>query len=257
MSGDPVHVERTIGTPADRFALEHAHYVEDLDHWRAIAREAGGDVLDLGAATGRVSLALARDGAHVTAVDHDPGMIERIALATTRERDLAGSVDAVVGDLRTLDLGRTFPAAILPMNTLQAFVAPEDRRAVLRTVRAHLAPGGLFAFDVVVADLAALADHVGEIIPGGVHRDPSGATLRHGARFDAVHPDTGTVRFTILIDEGGTRYEREHEVHLFSPSELMELLAEAGLRVLAVHGDFDGAPLDDMSERQIYRCEAA
>lgn len=257
MSDDAVRVERTTGTPAGRFALEHAHYAEDLDHWRAIARDAGGEVLDLGAATGRVTLALARDGHHVTAVDHDPGMIDQIILATRIERDLAGHVDAVVADLRTLDLGRRYPAAILPMNTLQAFVAPDDRRAVLRNVRGHLEPGGLFAFDVVMADLAALTDIVGEVIPGVVHHDPSGVTLRHGARFEDVDPGTGTVRFTILIDDGGTRYEREHEVHLFSPSELVELLAEADLRVLAVHGDFDGAPLDDMSERQVYRCEAA
>ncbi len=256
MSGDAVRVERTIGTPADRFALEHAHYVEDIDHWRAIARDAGGEVLDLAAATGRVALALARDGHHVTAVDHDPAMIEQIVLATTVERDLPGHVDAVVADLRTLELGRTFPAAVLPMNTLQAFVAPEDRRAVLRNVRAHLEPAGLFAFDVVMADLPALADIVGDIIPGVVHHDPSGVTLRHAARFDSVDTETGTVRFTILIDDGDTRYEREHEVHLFAPSELVEILAESDLHVLAAHGDFDGAPLDETSERQIYRCEA-
>lgn len=257
MSADAVRVERTTGTPAERFALEHAHYVEDLDHWRSIARDAGGEVLDLGAATGRVALTLARDGHHVTAVDHDPEMIDQIVLATTVERDLPGHVDAVVADLRTLDLGRRFPAAILPMNTLQAFVAPEDRRAVLRNVRAHLEPGGLFAFDVIMADLPSLVGLIGQVIPGVVHHDPSGVTLHHAARFDAVDPETGTVRFTILVDDGEARYEREHEVHLFSPSELVELLADADLHVLAVHGDFEGAPLDEMSERQIYRCEAA
>lgn len=257
MKGDPGRVERTVGTPAGRFTLEHAHYDEDLDYWRSIARDSGGEVLDLGAATGRVALALARDGCHVTAVDIDPGMAEQITLATTVERDLAGSVDVHVADLRALDLGRRYDAAILPMNTLQAFVDPDDRRAVLRAVRDHVTPGGLFAFDVVMADLDALEEHIGEILPGVVHHDASGTTLRHGARFESVDVSTGTVRFTILIDEGTTRYEREHEVHLFQPSELVELLAESGFRVLAVHGDFDGAPLDETSERQIYRCEAA
>lgn len=256
MTDEPDRVERTVGTPADRFTLEHAHYDEDLDHWRSVARDAGGDVLDLGAATGRVALALARDGHHVTAVDHDPAMAEQIALAVAVERDLAGRVDVVAADLRTLDLGRRFGAAVLPMNTLQAFVDPDDRRAVLRAIHDHVVTGGLFCFDVVMADLDVLADHLGEVIPGVVHHDPSGVSLSHGARFDAVDPTTGTVRFTLLVDEGTTRYERAHEVHLFAPSELVELLDEAGFGVLAVHGDFAGAPLDDSSERQVYRCEA-
>lgn len=256
MTTEPEQVVRTVGTPADRFAREHAHYTEDLDYWRQIAQAAAGDVLDLGAAAGRVSTALAREGHRVTAVDVDPEMVAAITATVAATPDLPGTVDARVGDLRTLDLGRRYGAAILPMNTLQAFVAPDDRRAVLRAVRRHLAPGGLFAFDVVVADLSALIDHLGEVLPGEVTHDASGAVLRHAARFDAVDPETGTVRFTLLIDEGTTRYEREHEVHLFTPSELVDLLADAGFAVLAVHGDFTGSALDESSERQVYRCEA-
>ena len=45
------------------FALEHAHYTRDIPFWRAAAARLGSPVLDLGCATGRVALPLARDGA--------------------------------------------------------------------------------------------------------------------------------------------------------------------------------------------------
>jgi SAM-dependent methyltransferase len=60
------------GTPADRFAIEHAHYREDLAMWALLADGVDGPILDLGAAAGRVSLHLASLGHRVVAVDSDP-----------------------------------------------------------------------------------------------------------------------------------------------------------------------------------------
>ena len=47
----------------------------DVDWYRRKARESGGPVLELGVGTGRVALALARDGAEVVALDSHPGML--------------------------------------------------------------------------------------------------------------------------------------------------------------------------------------
>ena len=60
---------------ARRFALEHAHYVQDIPYWRAAAARCGSPVLDLGAATGRVAIPLARDGHEVWALDRSGAML--------------------------------------------------------------------------------------------------------------------------------------------------------------------------------------
>lgn len=248
------------GTPAARFAIEHAHYTEDLPFWRGLAREVGSPVLDLGAAAGRVALVLAGDGHDVVAVDHDPAMLAEINAAADAVRDATGAIETVVADLRALDLTqRRFPLVIMPMNTLQAFHDRDDHRAVLRRAREHVSPGGAFAFDVIMPDLTALAGLVGDELPGEVFAAPGGETLHHRSRYDAVDPDGGTVSFTTVIDERHparppVRYTRHHTVHLFSPSELWELLAAAGFTVDAVFGDFAGSPLSPDSERQVYRC---
>ncbi len=253
------------GTPPERFRIEHAHYVEDLPFWRALAAEVGGPVLDLGAAVGRVTLPLARDGHRVWALDADPGMLRQLQERLGGETaDVVRRVRTVHADVRDFRLERTFPLVLMPMNTLQALLTPAEQLSCLRRVRAHLAPGGIFCFDVVLPDLEAIAATLGQVRPGVVWRDPEeGSTLRHSAWFDSVDPATGTVAFTTRIEDtpaGGppaATHLRPQTVHLFSPSELWELLADAGLEVLAVYGDFDGRPLAVGAERQVYRCTVA
>jgi SAM-dependent methyltransferase len=251
------------GTPAARFALEHAHYVEDIPFWRSVAADAAGPVLDLGAAVGRVAIPLARDGHAVWALDGSSDMLAALRDALGDEDDtVAARVHTVHADLRAFALDRTFPLAIMPMNTMQTLLTSEDQLACLRAVRDHLDPGGELVFDLVMPDLEAAAQAVGKVQQGVTWRDPAtGATLAHSAWYEAVDPATGTVSFTTRVDETGpdgrTRaYLRPQTVHLFTPTEVWELAVDAGLEVLAVFGDFDGRPLEPGSEHQIYRCGA-
>ena len=252
------------GTPPKRFALEHAHYDEDLPFWRSLAGEHGGPVLDLGAAVGRVAIPLARDGHEVCALDASPGMLAELERRLQLEiPDVGARVRCVHADLRDFSLGRTFPLALMPMNTLQALLTRTDQLACLRRIRAHLDPAGEFVFDVAVPDLDAIEAQLGAVAPGEVWHDAdSGVSLVHSARFDRVDRAAGNVAFTAQIDEiaadgGVTTHLRPHVVHLFPPTELWELLSDAGMEVRAVLGDFAGGPLEPGAERQIVRCAVA
>ena len=177
------------GTPPGRFALEHAHYTEDLPFWIALADEVGGPVLDLGSAVGRVTLALAQAGHDVLAVDGSPDMVQTLRTALAQEpADVGARVETTVCDFRLLDLGvRRFALALMPMNSLQALLTRDDHLACLTGVRRHLAPEGVFAFDVAVPDLESIAGALGTIQPGAEWIDPeTGVSLSHSAWFDSV-----------------------------------------------------------------------
>jgi SAM-dependent methyltransferase len=249
---------------ARRFMAEHAHYTEDLPFWRAAAARLGSPVLDLGAAAGRVALDLARAGHRVVALDRSVDMVAEIGrrlddeIGEVRER-----VTLVVGDLRTLDLGRRFPLVLVAMNTLQVLTEADDRLACLRGIAAHLSEGGELIFDVALPDVEEITSSMGVERAGGRFRDPiTDATLTHSAWYDRWEPASQTLGFTLRIEErtpGARPREtlRHHTVHLFSPQEIGDLVERAGLVHLAAIGDFDGSPIGPRSERQIHRCGPA
>ncbi len=249
---------------ARRFAAEHAHYTEDIAFWRAAALRLRGPVLDLGAAAGRVAIPLARDGAEVWALDRSPAMLAELRRRLAAEpAAVASRVHPVAGDLAHLDLPHRFRLVMVAMNTLQVLTEPADRVSCMAGVRRHLDAGGEFVFDVALPDVEEIVDSMGVERDGGVHTDPeTGAVLRHSAWYDRWDPGTHTLEFTLRIREtppqGPPREAlRHHRVHLFTPDELASLLAGAGLEQVEVLGDFDGSPLDDLSERQIHRCRVA
>jgi len=249
---------------ARRFALEHAHYDEDIAFWRAAARRLGSPVLDLGAATGRVAIPLARDGAEVWALDRSPAMLAELERRLRDEpEEVRRRVHPVRGDLEALALGRRFRLVLVAMNTLQALTDPAARLACLRGVREHLADEGELIFDVVLPDEEEIVATMGVSRPGGHHRDPaSGALLLHSAWYDRWDPATHTLDFTLRIEErpadgDASSVLRRHRVHLFTPDEIAELIARAGLEPVEAMGDFDGSPVDPESERQIHRCRRA
>jgi SAM-dependent methyltransferase len=125
--------------------LECGSYGDDLPLWRALASEADGPVLDVGAGTGRVTLDLAAAGAEMIALDSCAPLLEALAC---RADGLA--VETVVADAREFTLRRRVSLVLVPMQTLQLFGGPAGRAAFLHRALAHLQPGGLLA--------AALAD---------------------------------------------------------------------------------------------------
>lgn len=250
--------ETPAGEYARRFALEHAHYREDLRLWASLAERLGGPVLDMGAASGRVAVDLARRGHEVWAVDPSPEMRAELRAALAAEDPaVAGRVRVHEGRLERLDLGRRFPLVVVAMNTMQVLVDAGARRAGFATLAAHLAPGGRVAFDVAHVSALEAAAAVGLEVPIGEHRTDEGVRVDQTSWYEGVDARTMTARFAIRVVESrpGEAPElrvRRHEVHLYTPEEVRALAVRAGLAPVAAHGDFAGGPLEEDSDVQIH-----
>jgi len=117
--------------------LECGGYTADLGRWRRLARRHGDPVLDVGAGTGRVALALARAGHAVIALEREA------VLAAELARRAAGlAVEVRCADACAFSLPAPVPLCVVPMQTLHLL---EDRPAFLRCARAALRPGGILA----------------------------------------------------------------------------------------------------------------
>jgi SAM-dependent methyltransferase len=129
--------------------LECGGYDADLQLWRRLAASdkcsSDGPILEVGAGSGRVALDLAATGREVTALDLDRRLLDALS---SRAEGMA--VETVCADARTFELGRRdFALCLAPMQIVQLLGGEAGRIEFMRTVRAHLRPGGLLACAIV------------------------------------------------------------------------------------------------------------
>ena len=199
--------------------LECGAYGEDLPLWRALAGEAGGAVLDVGAGTGRVTLDLAAGGVAVVALDTDARLLEALA-----HRAAGLPVETVVADARGFTLGRRVSLVVVPMQTLQLLGGPDGRAAFLRCALDHLEPGGLVA--AALADAMDCFDEEHELPP-----PPDACAIgdvRYASQLVAVEDEGGraAIRRRREIVGPGERYESEDVVVQLDRVSAHEVAAE-------------------------------
>ena len=214
----------------------------------------GGPVLELACGTGRLTLPIARDGHEVVGLDSSRPMLAAAARKAAA-RGLRASF--VLGDMRDFALERRFGLIILSCNSLAHLTEMEDLRACLSAVRRHLAPGGIFAFDVVRPDLRALARPEGEVRRLDLGPNPASAVeAEEVAEYDPVRQVR--VSHWRLREAGGRRRVMAPlALRQFFPQELPLLLEACGLQLVERHGDFARNPLGAGSLNQICIARAA
>jgi len=196
---------------------EAASYIEALE--RAVQPPAE-TLLELGAGAGNnASYFKRRFRCTLTDLSED-------MLALSRE--LNPECEHLIGDMRTLRLGRTFDA-VMVHDSVMYMTTEEDLLAVVRTAFAHTRPGGaaVFAPDYVRETFRETTN----LIEGS-----RGTRSLRGIEW-AWDPDpaddTYRVEYAFLLREGDTvtPVHDRHVEGLFSRDTWRRLLAEAGYEV--------------------------
>ena len=208
--------------------VENGSYSADLDTWLRLAAEAEGPVLDLGAGTGRIALALAADGQEVTALESDPFLLDELG---RRARDRELSVARWLADARELTPIEGFALVIAPMQFMQILGGSAERGEVLRRVAACLRPGGAFAAAISNLDEAVAADDATPPLPDVGERR---GWVYSSLPLD-VRPEPGGVAVEWLrqvVSPAGELTEERYALKLDSltPGQLEEEAARHGLR---------------------------
>ncbi len=163
----------------------------DLPFYVQYARQQGSPILDIAAGAGRVTLALAREGFEVTALEKSPSMLaEMRKRLQTSPKEISQRVKVVEGDMTHFAIGRKYRLAIIPASFAHAMTT-DKQLATLTCIRKHLVPGGLFILDL----------HVGALLPEELKFEEPQATLPDGrivTRSGVIHTDM--VRQIMKVD---------------------------------------------------------
>jgi len=251
------------------YDYEYRRRRADVAFYRELAKKrlgSSGRILELGAGSGRVTIPLARAGYEVVAVDASKPMLAKLrARVAALPGSVARRITVVEGDLRRFEIPEgegperaQFPLAIAVFNVLEHLYTRVELDACLRCVREHLSPGGAFAFDVQMPDMAWLLRDPAKRWARTRFTDP---TTRRTMMYSTNHDydPVGQIALIRLYYEpidgkGPTRVVKLSQRKYF-PAELEALVAHSGLRVTERFGDFWGRPLTGTAESQVLVCE--
>ena len=225
-----------------------------LDHYLRVARECSGAVLELACGSGRLTIplaqALAEDTSRrVVGLDLAPAMLDAARLKAAAARV---DVQLVEGDMRTFTLARQFGMIFIAFNSLLHLTTNDALGECFARVRQHLAPNGVFAFDIFNPSIHSLA------------RAPDERTTQ--ARLPDAELGEIHVEATMNYDAATqVNYAAWHlsapgrpdyltiPLHLrcIFPQELPMLLAANGFRLESRFGDFGSEPFTSESPRQV------
>ena len=160
--------------------------------------------------------------------------------------------------MRTFDIERTFSLIFVARNSLLHLSEQNEFAAFFASVRRHLEPDGILAFDIFNPDLQLLARPSGERFhvmraTSPLHGEVTVETTNDYDRHSQVN------RATWFISTPEKRDAWVAPLHLRSifPQELLALIATNGFRLMRRDGDFVGGTFTSASANQVCQCQVA
>jgi SAM-dependent methyltransferase len=231
----------------------------DISFYLEEAKRSGGPVLELGCGTGRVSRVIARSEIEVVGVDASASMLE-IFQRHLKEEDagFAPRIQLCEGDLRTINLDRTFPLVILPFRVLQHMYTIKDQMKAFATIARHMDVQSTAIFDVFLPRFERVYGHIGET------DEQVEWTLENGERvvhtFVKDHVDKIEQSFEgrfIYHTYHGDKVVKEDTASIkmvcYTPPQLRLLCAMNGLEVIETFGSFARTLLDNDASDIIFK----
>ncbi len=235
------------------YDLIHAGHDDDIGLWASFAGRSERPTLEVGTGSGRIALALARDGYAVTGLDPSATM-----LARAREHAEAEGLAVTLLEARTQDAelpAEAFGFVLIPADVFLYCADGEEQQAVLRTLVAAMHFNAVLALDLPGPALWLDPTSNGQPILAWTGEGPDGVPLDvwhvHEDDLAAQERWLRVTYETTGADGLVRRASSEHRLRYVYPFEAEQIVTRAGLVVSGVYGDYDLGPLTNDSARMI------
>lgn len=213
---------------------------DNIKFFAKYALEAG-EIIDIGAGTGRIAIPLAEKGVKVICVEPSPAMRREFKKKLEHRRKLLSNIEIHDGEAESFGLGQTYPAAIMS-GCFDHLLDDRQRLGALKNVGRHLKSKGKLIFDLyrgLTGDRPLKA--AGKATIG---------TLEYN-RFVGAKLIPGNILEIRLVYETYSygqmvsRIEEKSLVGIIQREKLHHLLAVSGFEIVNEFGDYDLSPYKD------------
>ena len=221
----------------------------DVAFYSEIARETGGNVLEIGCGTGRVAFALLEGAAKVTGIDLSEGML---AIARRKATELPIEAQQrltfIQQDQSELALDERFNCILVTARCFQYLLTNELQVKTLEAIHRHIEPGGRLVLDLFDPRLDLVSQKEMPYWILNATHEPTGRRFVREVvrtRFDYLQQIRNDLwRYTEIGPNGEVlRQEiRERVVRWTYRWELRHLLKICGFSVEAEYSDFNRSP---------------
>jgi S-adenosylmethionine-dependent methyltransferase len=221
----------TSNLEGEHSRLERHQLEYDLT-WRYLIQylPSQGTILEVGAATGRYTIELARRGYRLTAVDMTAALLKKCREGLVTE-GLESQVRLIVADARNLSAvtEQGFDAVLL-MGPLYHLVMEADRKLALKEAYDRLRPGGIF-FSAFISRYGIMGDLI-KNVPAWIEEEEEVRSILENGK-DPIYPHVGFRGYFAQV------------------SEIAPLHEGLGFETLVVAGVEPGISADDESYNKL------
>jgi 2-polyprenyl-3-methyl-5-hydroxy-6-metoxy-1,4-benzoquinol methylase len=249
-SSEPSHYDKPI-----YYDALYGSEGSDVSFYLAQAIHTGGRVLDLACGTGRLTIPLAEVGLEVTGLDLSKQMLE---LAKEKAKFKQLKISFELADIRVFQLNEQFDYIFCGFNSAQHLYEEAEFRSFLRAVKCHLKPNGLFIFDIFNPNVSMLSRPAHEKNLVSTFADPKDGQEISLWEYPSYQSSKQLSRFHFqYFKNDRLLFEESLTLRNYFPLEIDVLLRNSGFNILKKYGNFNNAPFEDSSMKQIFICELA
>lgn len=229
----------------DRF-MDNVPYEEWTEYLGGLLAEYGvkdGLVLDLGCGTGMMTEALARRGYDMIGVDNSEDMLQ---IAMEKRAESGADILYLLQDMQAFELYGTVAAVVSICDSMNYLTEYKDLVSTLSLVNNYLDPGGIFIFDLNT--LYKYRDVIGD---STIAENRETCSFIWENSFDEEER-INEYDLTLFIEEENGLYRRFEETHYqkaYTPEEIRQAVAEAGMKLEVVYDAFTREEPKEDSQR--------
>lgn len=241
---------------ADIYDDVYSFVDNDIDFYRKQSDQLGGNILEIGCGTGRVTIPLLENGYDVTGVDSSTKMLAKFQ-SKIRKTGYNLPLKITNQDVRNLNLNEKFNLVIFPYRGFQSLLSVEDQIAALTSIKAHLTRSSRLIIDIFVPN-NELFDQKPDIVyhlkDSESGPDKNTRSLHHRTEFDLhnqlLHTQVSIseIQRSQLISK---RYANFTLRYLYT-DEARHLFEYCGFDIEEIAGDYDGSPYNRDSNETIW-----